>query len=96
MRNYPTPPPPNMIAIIQWVRDITVLRNEDVSEIRNLNNRLVAGRLRTDRTTPSAHDDVIDGIDKEGDIVRTGTYEYIIVNDSGTLVWARSAVDAVW
>lgn len=79
-----------------FLQAVSMTRRGDASEIANLNTRLVRGRFRTDRATPSSHTDVTAGIDREGDIVRTGAYEYIVVNDAGTLKWARQALDVAW
>lgn len=78
-----------------YLRTVARLRKEDIVEIDNLNNRLVAGRLRTDRIVPTSNADVV-GVDMEGDIVRSAAYEYIVVNDAGTLKWARHALDVGW
>ena len=74
---------------------LDVLEKKERDLARTLKNRFVAGRLRTDRTAPSAYTDVVGG-DELGDIVRTGAYEYLLVNDSGTLKWARHALDVAW
>lgn len=96
MMSYPAITSMTIQGLLDFSRQISRLRSDDVNEVRNLNNRLVQGRLRTDRSTPSSHTDVNDGIDKLGDIVRTAAYEYVVVNDSGTLKWSRSAVDVTW
>lgn len=70
-------------------------RREDVIEFNSLNNRLVRGRLRSDRAAPSSSSNIVGG-DQEGDIVRTGSYEYIVVNDAGTLKWARISLSVAW
>lgn len=96
MRDYPAVPENNIPAIIEWLRSISTLRRDDAKVIRNFDNRFVRGRLRTDRPAPAAFDDIADGVDKEGDIVRTSAYEYTLINDAGTLKWARFAVDVAW
>lgn len=59
---------------------------------QDLQNRLfssyVLGRLRIDRTAPANSSDVSPP-DKLYDIVRDEDYEYILINDSGTLAWRR-------
>lgn len=57
--------------------------------------KFVLGRFRHDRIAPTSHSDML-ASDKEGDIVRSATHEYIVVNDSGTLKWARSSIDVTW
>lgn len=102
MNEYPSIPvliPKNITEMGQFIygylRQITRMRGDDVREISNLKNRLVMGRLRIDRVAPTSNSD-IQTPDQLGDIVRTGTYEYIVVNDSGTLKWARHAIDVTW
>lgn len=68
---------------------------DDAQVHSTLKGRFVQGRLRTDRATPSANSNVV-GDDRLGDIVRTAAYEYIVVDDSGTLKWARQALDVSW
>ena len=96
MKEYPPLLGATLMMVTDLLRTITKLRKEDVIEIKNLNTRFVRGRLRTDRTTPSANSDIAAGVDKEGDVVRTATYQYIVVNDAGTLKWARHAIDVTW
>lgn len=61
-------------------------------ELEFINNVLstvfVRGRLRTDRSAPANSTDVLP-LDAQYDIVRTANYEYILINDSGTLEWRR-------
>lgn len=72
------------------------LENNEQKKDRELKSKYVQGRLRTDRTTaPSSNSDV-NSTDKLGDIIRTSTYEYILVNDNDTLKWARHAIDVTW
>lgn len=61
-------------------------------QLEFINNTLssvfVRGRLRTDRTAPADSADVMP-LDAQYDIVRTANYEYILVDNSGTLEWRR-------
>lgn len=59
------------------------------------NAKFVLGRFRHDRVAPTSNADVL-ASDKEGDIVRSATREYVVVNDSGTLKWARFSIDVTW
>lgn len=81
--------------VVNWLRGISIQRTDDVKEINNLNTQYVQGRLRTDRAAPSSHSDVT-ATDQLGDIVRTGSFEYIVVNDAGTLKWSRVALNVAW
>lgn len=75
--------------------DLIRLRKQVERLPDDLRARYVLGRLRTDRTAPSSHSDVT-ASDFEGDIVRSATWEYLLVNDGGTLKWARHAIDVTW
>lgn len=65
------------------------------NQVRNLNNTLVKyfliGRLRTDRGTPSSSIDILP-VDQIYDRVTDTSYEYILINNSGTLNWVRIAI----
>lgn len=95
MKSYPTLASPNVQNIAKWILGISKQRNDDIVEIANLKSKYLTGRVRTDREFPTANGDVND-TDKEGDIVRSATYEVILINDSGTLKWARSALTVTW
>lgn len=82
--------------VINYLHGIIRQRADDIVEINNLNTRLVQGRLRTDLSAAPSAVTVNAGIDREGDIYRDGSYEYIVVNDAGTLKWARQALDVGW
>lgn len=65
-------------------------------EFDRLPTKYVKGRNRTgERTVPAAFDDV-EAPDREGDVILADDYFYFLVNDSGTLKWARFAVDVAW
>jgi len=53
----------------------------------------VQGRLRTDRTAPANSADV-QAQDLLYDRVLTPTFEYILINDSGTLAWRQSTLSS--
>jgi hypothetical protein len=65
------------------------------NQLRSINNTLlpffVAGRLRTDRTAPTSSSNV-EAVDELYDRVVTTSYEYILLNNSGTLEWVRLSV----
>lgn len=90
MKRYPP-----VADVKQWAESVSRLRAEDIAEIQGLKTLYVGGRLRTDRAVPTGNGDVVD-TDRLGDIVRSAAYEYIIVDDSGTLKWARHALDVSW
>ena len=70
---------------------------EDISDFNNLDNRFVRGRgLFETRAAPSSPSDVL-AADEEGDIVNDNTYEYKLLNISGTgLRWDRRTLDVGW
>lgn len=74
---------------------IKTLENKNESSERALRG-VVAGRLRTDRATAPTSNSDVNTTDKLGDIIRTTTYQYTLVNDGGTLKWARHALDVTW
>ena len=51
-------------------------------------NSAILGRLRTDRTAPTSSTDV-QPPDLEYDMVRDDSYQYVLVNNAGTLNWLR-------
>jgi hypothetical protein len=72
----------------QFSQRIALLENQ----MRILNNTLAAffvkGRLRTDRTAPTSSADV-QTPDKLYDRVVKNDYEYILIDNAGTLEWRR-------
>jgi hypothetical protein len=66
------------------------------NQVRDLNkilqNFFLQGRLRTDRAAPTSSTDIAAGIDKLYDRVITTTYEYILLNNAGTLQWKRVSI----
>lgn len=65
-------------------------------EFQVLRSRFLSGRNRTDRTTPSAFNDVAAGIDLAGDFKVDATGAYFLVNDAGTLKWAKITVNVAF
>lgn len=85
----------SLSGIAAWLLGISKQRTDDVTEINNLKNRYLLGRIRSDRSFPASHSDV-NVTDKENDIVRSATFQVVLFNDGGTLKWARSALDVTW
>ena len=83
--------------VIPALQEIQRLReDEDISDFLNLNQRFVAGRGRFQtRAAPSSPTDVL-ATDQEGDIVNDATYEYKLLDISGTLRWDRRTLDTAW
>jgi hypothetical protein len=97
---YPVlPVQPTLDDVIQWVQDVTRLRQlEDLPDFTNLPNVFLRGR-RIERVAPTSHSDVV-ATDVEGDFVYNfdGSNHnlYILVNDSGTLKWGRFNINVSW
>lgn len=81
--------------IYDWIEEITSIREtEDISQFSNIPNLYLPGRS-TGRV-PSTPTDVV-AADQEGDIVNDGTYEYKLVNVTGTgLRWDRRTLNISW
>ena len=78
---------PLVARSIEEERIRRVEENLRVIEIRLANNYTL-GRLRFDRTAPVNSGDV-QSPDRLYDIVRDTSYEYVLINDSGSLAWRR-------
>jgi len=84
----------DMLPALQEIRRLR--EQEDISDFTNLNNRFVLGRGRfTSRVAPSSNSDVL-ATDTEGDIVNDATFEYKLLDISGTLKWDRRTLDVSW
>lgn len=63
------------------------------NDVRNLNQLLtpffLIGRLRTDRAIPTSSTDVIVGKDLIYDRIVTNSFEYILIDNAGTLEWRQ-------
>ncbi len=70
---------------------INRIQNDLDATLSNLDATYVKGRLRFDRPAPANSTDVND-TDLLYDRVVTATYEYILINNAGTLNWVRSAL----
>lgn len=82
---------------IDNLQEIARIREtEDISDFANLNQRFVLGRGRfVSRSAPANATDVA-ATDEEGDIVNDATYEYKLLNISGTLKWDRRTLNTSW
>lgn len=69
------------------MRDVTQKREEDVQDWDNLPKIFVRKVIRE----PSVSSDVIDQ-DKVGDFAFSAGYLYILIDDSGTVKWQRTAL----
>lgn len=87
----------NQDDVVPALQEIIRIREtEDISNFQNLNNRFVLGRgLLLSRAAPSSPTNVL-ATDSEGDIVNDATYEYKLLNISGTLRWDRRLLSTAW
>lgn len=80
--------------VLPALKEIVRLREqEDVPDYVNLDQRFLAGRA-TNRV-PSSATDVL-ATDNLGDVVNDATYEYKLVNISGTYKWDRRTLSVGW
>ena len=87
---------PTMKDVESWLNRISQLRGiEDLPDYINQKNIYVSGRSTT--RVPSSATDVV-ATDRKGDVVYAtdATYMYTLVDNMGTLVWARIALDTAW
>lgn len=89
---------PDLIAdslddVLIVLREILLVRSDDITQFTNLDSRFLPGRS-TERV-PSSNSDVV-ATDEKGDVVNDSTYEYKLVDDSGTLKWDRRTLDIAW
>jgi hypothetical protein len=79
----------------QLMRRVAQLEEDSNSALQNISQYYVQGRLRTNRAAPTTSTDIV-GTDTLWDRViaydsGSGfTYEYILSNKSGTLLWWQS------
>lgn len=73
--------------ILDWMMDVTQKREDDVKDFDNLQEIFVRKVSRE----PVNSADVL-GQDKVGDFSFQAGYLYILINDSGTIKWQRTAL----
>lgn len=80
--------------VIRVLREIIRYRtNEDLIDWNNLRNIYLTGRIVA--KVPTGPTDVA-STDEVGDISYDGTYQYTLVDVSGTPTWDRRALDTSW
>lgn len=87
---------PTLQDIANYINRCSQLRSvEDLPDYTNQRNIYVSGRSTT--RVPSGATDVVAG-DRQGDICYAldGSYMYVLVDKSGSLVWSRVALDTTW
>ena len=79
--------------VIELLQEIIEKRGQDVGDFDNLPQIYVLGR--TTARVPTSATDVV-ATDNEADIVNDGTYEYKLLDISGTLKWDRRTLNTTW
>ena len=74
-------------GIINFLKQVIRLRNDDVTDFNNLNDIFMSGRKVN--KIPLSSSDVVIGEDRAGDFNYNASYLFLLVNNSGTLVWRR-------
>lgn len=101
MKNYPSlfldasDKNPTIDDIKEFIRYVTKERRNDVNDFTNLKNTFLSGRLVGKVPTGAAD---ISPTDRVGDTnfdYATG-FMYRVVDNAGTAVWARVALDTSW
>lgn len=95
MNNYPNLSPDNETDAKQLLRAIVQERDQDIKDFDNLRNVFMSGRKVG--KIPTGASDIAD-TDRVGDFnydFTTG-YLYLVVDNSGTAVWSRVALDTAW
>ncbi len=75
------------------IRRVSLLEAQVRNLSRSLQSFYVQGRLRTDRTAPANSADV-QTQDAIYDRVLTDSFEYILINNAGTLAWRQVILSA--
>lgn len=97
MNKYPPLTNNEYKSILDWINNVQQQRSKDVTDWDSLLQTYIHGRNRTyinDRNVPTSSADTA-VTDAEGDVMYDTNYLYILVNNSGTLVWRRVAL-AAW
>jgi len=92
MDRYPSTFDNTPDGIINFLKQIIRLRSDDVTEVNNFSSIFMSGRKVN--KVPTSSSDVISGQDREGDFNYNVNYLFILVDNSGTLVWRRVALSS--
>lgn len=95
MNDYPTITPDTTENQEELLRAITRERTNDISDFNNIKNKFTAGRI-VGKVPTGASD--IDPSDRVGDtnFDYASGFLYRVVDNAGTAVWARVALDTAW
>jgi hypothetical protein len=87
----------NASTVVDVVRSIIGLRNEDITETDALRNGKLKGRIVTSSREVPANAADVAASDVEGDVVVNATYRYELIDVSGTgLRWHRENLSVGW
>lgn len=92
MDRYPSTFDNTPDGIINFLKQIIRLRSDDVTEVNNFSSIFMSGRKVN--KIPTSSSDVTAGQDKAGDFNYNVNYLFILVDNSGTLVWRRVALSS--
>lgn len=76
------------------LRRVAYLEIQNRNLPRSLKANFITGRLRTDRVAPTSSANVIPNLDLIYDRVLDANYEYILIDNAGTLEWRRIALSS--
>ncbi len=86
-QRYPNTPEATVENLKDFCEEIARIRDEDITDFDNLQNRFINGR-KTGKI-PLTSNDIVG--DKVGDFNYDAAYIYICVNNGGTAQWRRVA-----
>lgn len=92
MRTWPILSNKTVDGIVNCLTYIIRERAQDISEFENIKRTFIAGRRVLGRI-PVSSSDVVDG-DVVGDVSYTTTFLYILMDNAGTPVWRRVALNS--
>lgn len=90
MEQYPLPN-----DIDKWKAEVVRMRESDVADFDNLYKQFMqigSGVTRSSRTTAPTSSTNVSTTDNDGDFYAVPGFLYILVNNSGTLKWQRTAL----
>lgn len=80
-------------TVNETIRRIALLETQVRNLTRSLEGFYIKGRLRTDRVAPTSSADV-QAKDFIYDRVLSTSFEYILINNAGTLAWRRITLNS--
>lgn len=90
-KDYPYWSAEKLDEVKEQLREICNIRKDDITQIQDLPNVFIGGRLVG--RVPSSSADIVAG-DKVGDINFTPSFMYVLVDNAGAGVWRRVALSS--